>query len=76
LNTLEREWTTFSLVRPAPEKKLPVILSREEVQQLLASVKLPRYRICLATIYCCGLRLQEGTNLHVADIDSARLCGA
>ena len=33
--TLEKDWTTFNLVRPAPEKKLPVILSREEVRQIL-----------------------------------------
>jgi integrase/recombinase XerD len=71
--TLQREWTIFNLVRPAPEKKLPVILSHAEVRQILARVRLPRYRVCLATIYSCGLRLQEGTNLHVADIDSARL---
>ncbi len=70
--TLEKDWTTFNLVRPAPEKKLPVILSVAEVRQLLAGVRLPRYRVCLATIYSCGLRLQEGTNLRVADIDSAR----
>ncbi len=71
--TLEKEWTIFNLVRPAPEKKLPVILSRAEVRQILAGIRLPRYRVCLATIYSCGLRLQEGTNLRVADIDSARL---
>ena len=70
--TLEKDWTTFNLVRPAPEKKLPVILSLAEVRQILAGVKLPRYRVCLSTIYSCGLRLQEGTNLRVADIDSAR----
>src|SRR6267142_5416043 len=70
--TLEKEWTIFNLVRPAPEKKLPVILSLEEVRQILGRVRLPRYRVCLATIYSCGLRLQEGTNLRVADIDSAR----
>src|SRR5258708_1110225 len=70
--TLEKDWTTFNLVRPAPEKKLPVILSLLEVRQILAGVRLPRYRVCLTTIYSCGLRLQEGTNLHVADIDSAR----
>ena len=34
---------------------------------------MPRYQVCLATIYSCGLRLQEGTHLQVADIDSARL---
>jgi integrase/recombinase XerD len=71
--TLDKDWTTFNLVRPAPEKKLPVILSREEVRQLLALIRLPRYKVCLTTIYSCGLRLQEGTNLRVADIDSARL---
>jgi len=71
--TLEKEWTIFNLVRPAPEKKLPVILSLAEVRQILAHVRLPRYKVCLTTIYSCGLRLQEGTNLRVADIDSARL---
>src|SRR6266516_4709260 len=71
--TLEKEWTIFSLVRPAPEKKLPVILSLAEVRQILSRIRLPRYRVCLSTIYSCGLRLQEGTNLRVADIDSARM---
>jgi site-specific recombinase XerD len=71
--TLQREWQTFNLVRPAPEKKLPVILSREEVRQILGYIRLPRYRVCLSTIYSCGLRLQEGTHLQVADIDSARM---
>ncbi len=71
--TLEKDWTTFSLVRPAPEKKLPVILSVAEVRKVLSLIRLPRYRVCLSTIYSCGLRLQEGTNLHVADIDSARM---
>jgi site-specific recombinase XerD len=69
---LVREWTIFNLVRPAPEKKLPVILSREEVRQILSRLRLARYHVCLTTIYSCGLRLQEGTNLRVADIDSAR----
>jgi len=31
-----------------------------------------RYRVCLSTIYSCGLRLSEGINLRVEDIDSAR----
>jgi site-specific recombinase XerD len=71
--TLQQQWTIFNLVRPAPEKKLPVILSPEEVRQILGRLRLPRYKVCLSTIYSCGLRLQEGTNLRVADIDSARL---
>jgi site-specific recombinase XerD len=51
--TLHKEWTTLNIVRPAPEKKLPVILSLAEVRQLLSRIRLPRYRVCLATIYSC-----------------------
>lgn len=73
-HTLQREWTTLTFVRPPREKKLPVILSPTEVRTILACMRLPRYRICLSTIYACGLRLQEGTRLQVSDIDSARMC--
>jgi integrase/recombinase XerD len=71
--TLQRNWAIFGIVRPAPEKKLPAILSLAEVRQILSLIRLPRYKVCLTTIYSCGLRLQEGTHLQVADIDSARL---
>ena len=72
-HTLHREWSTLSFVRAAPEQKLPVVLSPEEVRRILGCIRLPRYRVCLATIYSCGLRLQEGTHLQVPDIDSARM---
>jgi integrase/recombinase XerD len=71
--TLNRNWSLFGIVRPAPEHKLPVILSLEEVREILNRVRLPRYRVCLSTIYACGLRLQEGIRLAVPDIDSARM---
>jgi len=71
--TLGKQWTTFELIRPAKEKKLPTILSVEEVRKILGCIRLPRYRVCLSMIYSCGLRLQEGTHVQVADIDSARM---
>jgi len=71
--TLNREWTTLGLIRANPEKKLPVVLSVEEVRKVLGCIRLPRYRVCLSTIYSCGLRLQEGIRLKVQDIDSARM---
>jgi len=71
--TLRREWTTLRFVRPAPEHKLPVVLSRDEVRRVLAAVRIPVYRVCLTTIYACGLRLLEGARLQVADVDSARM---
>jgi integrase/recombinase XerD len=73
-HTLQREWTTLTVVRPPREKKLPVILSPTEVRTILACVQLPRDRIGLSTIYAGGRRLQEGTHLPVSDSDSARLC--
>jgi integrase/recombinase XerD len=72
-HTLHRDWTTLRFVRAPRKKKLPVILSFEEVRGLLGCVRLPRYRVCLSTIYSCGLRLQEGTHLQVRDIDSSRM---
>ena len=71
--TLNRDWTTLSFVRAPREKKLPVVLSIEEVRKILGSVRLLSYRVCLSTIYSCGLRLQEGTHLQVRDIDSSRM---
>ena len=71
--TLGSSWTTLRFVRPAPEHKLPVVLSRDEVRRVLQAVRMPVYRTCLTTIYACGLRLLEGARLEVAQVDGARL---
>ena len=71
--TLKRDWPVFELIRPAKEKKIPVVLSIEEVQQILSCVHKPHYRVCLNTIYACGLRISEGVGLQVREIDSARM---
>jgi len=72
-NTLGKEWQVFDLVRPEKETKLPVILSRKEVITIFNNVKMDYHRACLVGIYSLGLRLQEGTNLKIADIDSDRM---
>ncbi len=71
-HTLNRHWTILDAARPKHERKLPVVLSREEVWRALAAVRTPAYRACLTTIYACGLRLLEGIHLQVADVDRAR----
>ena len=43
--TLGKQWPSLELIRPQREKKLPVILSIEEVQRILNQVRLPRYRV-------------------------------
>lgn len=71
--TLKRDWPTLRFFRPPREFKLPVVLSREEVRLVLSLVRIPVYRVCLTTIYSCGLRLLEGARLQVSSIDSARM---
>jgi integrase/recombinase XerD len=71
--TLKRDWPVLDFVRPARDRKLPVVFSVEEVQQILSCVHRARYRVCLSTIYACGLRLLEGVQLPVADVDGARM---
>lgn len=73
VRTLRREWPTLELVRSPREKKLPVVLSVDEVGQILGCVRRMKYRVCLGTLYSCGLRLKEGLHLQVSDIDSDRL---
>jgi len=70
--TLGREWKVFDLARPPYRKKLPVILAREEIRRILQEVRNDAYRICLTTIYVCGLRLSEGAHIQVPDVDGQR----
>lgn len=72
-HTLQVEWPTFQLINAPKEKTLPCVLSIEEVQAILGQVRRPHYRVCLNTIYACGLRISEGIGLQVDQIDSARM---
>jgi site-specific recombinase XerD len=54
-------------------RKLPVILSTDEVKRLLEATLSLKYKAALATAYGAGLRASEVTHLRVADIDSQRM---
>jgi site-specific recombinase XerD len=71
--TLGRDWKVFEYTRPPKQQSLPVVLSRDEVGRTLGCVRIEVYRLCLTTIYACGLRLTEGASLRPQDIDSGRL---
>jgi len=68
---LERGWRIFELVRFVDPKRLPVVLTREEVQRLLSAMREPRFRVALELIYACGLRISEAVKLEIADIKGA-----
>ena len=70
--TLGRLWPVFDLVRPRRSKKLPVVLSREEVRTVLKRIKHPVLRMALTTMYACGLRISEAVRLTIKDIDGDR----
>jgi site-specific recombinase XerD len=72
-HVLHRQWDWVEIVKPPQAKRLPDILSIDEVHRLLTTVEKPRYRICLFVIYSMGLRLGEALNLRVEDIDSAAM---
>jgi site-specific recombinase XerD len=72
--SLHRPWPAeVEFVRANPQFKLPVVLAAAEVRRILAAVPALDHRVALVTIYSCGLRLSEGLNLEVGDIDSQRM---
>ena len=71
--TLKRARTTFCIPSPRQSGKLPALLSREEVQRLIAQAGHQTHRTMLLTTYAAGLRLNEVLHLRVPDIDSGRM---
>jgi integrase/recombinase XerD len=73
--TLDRDWPLFGKkrIRPPKQRRLPVALSDAQIRALLARVKNPIHKMCLAVMYGCGLRIGEATTLEVGAIDGANL---
>jgi integrase/recombinase XerD len=63
-----KDWSVFRDVRVAKPEVLPIVLSRAEVQKLLAAVREPRFRACLTLMYHCGLRVGETVRIELKDI--------
>lgn len=71
--TLKREWALLNLVRIKKPKRLPVVLSHQEVSRLLGLIRKPQARMSCLIMYTCGLRVSEAIRLRAADIDSQRM---
>lgn len=70
---LGRDWKLFNLVRARSERKLPTVLTREEVARLFCVVHERRFRTLLRLAYCCGLRLGDACRVQVGDIRPGHL---
>jgi site-specific recombinase XerD len=71
-HTLDRKISIDRIPFPRRERKLPLILSREEVKALLEAPRKFRQRTMLALLYGSGVRVSELIQLKDTDIDSAR----
>jgi integrase/recombinase XerD len=72
-HTVPRDWETLKKLRIPRPQSLPDVLSIDEVRRLIDAVRTPHNKTFFWTVYSLGLRLQEGLNLQVGDIDSARM---
>lgn len=71
--TLQRDWQIQPIAFPKRPKRLPVVLTLEEVSRLLAVAYPAKMRMLFTTMYGCGLRVSEATRLEVRDVDSQRM---
>ena len=71
--TLDRPEMARHLTFVREPRKIPVVLSPEEVARLLEAAPGPKYKAALSAAYAAGLRVSEVVALKVSDIDSERL---
>jgi len=60
---------TSGIKRPKKETKIPVVLSKKEVESLLNALSVPKSKLMISIIYACGFRVSELANLKINDID-------
>src|SRR6202163_4509653 len=72
--TLKRPWAVENDIPTSRKaKKLPVVLSQDEVARFLGAVDNLKHRVLLTVCYATGLRISEAARLRPAAIDSQRM---
>jgi integrase/recombinase XerD len=71
--TLSRSWNMTEIPRLRRTKKLPIVLSRNEIKQLLAVTSNLKFKAMFTTAYAGGLRVSEIAHLKISDIDSENM---
>ncbi len=67
-NILHRD-ITIEIKRPKKEKRIPAVLTKEEVKQLIDSIPFAKSKLMVSLIYACGFRVSELVNLKVKDLN-------
>ena len=68
-----KQFDVSKIERPKDGYKLPIVLSLDEVENILNGTKNLKHRTMLSVIYSCGLRMGELINLRIRDVDSKRM---
>lgn len=71
--TLKQNWKVERLQRPKKVKKLPQVLSVEEVEAIINNTNNVKHKVILMTLYATGVRIGELCKLRLSDIDSKRM---
>ena len=71
--TLGRSWDMSEIPRVKKARKLPVALSKEEINRLLAVTTNIKFQTMFMLAYSAGLRVSEIARLKIADIDSENM---
>lgn len=71
--TCPRDWEVLQKIKVPKQKTLPTVLTIGEVHRLIKATGQHHNAALLWTLYSLALRLQEGLNLHISDIDSKRM---
>ena len=71
--TLNQPHICIEIPLRKPPERLPELLSRQEVESIIAACMNLRHRTILTTIYATGLRVSELCQLKVSDVDSQRM---
>lgn len=66
---------TLKIDRPKPEKRIPAVLTKQEVKTLLDSLANKKSKLMLSLIYACGFRVSELVNLKINDLDFTEKTG-
>jgi site-specific recombinase XerD len=66
-------WEPVKLIRPRREKRLPIVLSRQEIKQILLVTENIKHKAILTLAYSSGLRMSELLNLRIEDVHSNRM---
>ena len=69
-HVLKKTWTDVQLVKPPRTRRIPDIISVDEVYKLVMATNKLSYRVFFFTLYSMGLRLGEGLRLQIGDIDA------